>query len=306
VRLLPLLGLLLVIGSPALAQKCARGSLAAEVTYVRDGDTIEVGGLPIRLQGLAAPEGDEPGGDEATQAMQALVLGRELRCDLDGQRTYDRCVAISAARGQGTCTNNRSVRRGPLEELILDGLRHRLMAPELVEEFVRAFHQELNRKRRDEGAARVGKERELAETRRKLDKLIDALTEGYRAPGLQQRLDELEGRKAALERELIADPPPPIRLHPNIAQTYREKVERLHEVLADPGLREEATEILRGLIERVVIHPAGDSFQVELVGEIVRMVELGLEGKKAALPAEAACSVKVVAGAGFEPATFRL
>jgi hypothetical protein len=27
------------------------------------------------------------------------------------------------------------------------------------------------------------------------------------------------------------------------------------------------------------------------------MVELGLEGKKAALPAEAACSVKVVAGA---------
>jgi micrococcal nuclease len=73
VQFLLLLTLLLVIGQPALAQKCARGSLVAEVTHVRDGDTIEVGGLPIRLQGLAAPEGDEPGGEEATQAMQAAV-----------------------------------------------------------------------------------------------------------------------------------------------------------------------------------------------------------------------------------------
>jgi micrococcal nuclease len=56
--------------------------------------------LPIRLQGLAAPEGNEPGGDEATAAMKAMVLGRELRCDLDGQRTHDRCVGICYLAGQ--------------------------------------------------------------------------------------------------------------------------------------------------------------------------------------------------------------
>jgi site-specific DNA recombinase len=77
-------------------------------------------------------------------------------------------------------------------------------------------------------------------------------------------------------------------------------------VLTDPALRDEALGILRGLIERVVVHPGDDGPQIELVGEIVRMVELGLNDKKAALPKEAACSVKVVAGAGFEPATFRL
>ena len=57
--------------------------------------------------------------------------------------------------------------------------------------------------------------------------------------------------------------------------------------------------ILRGVIERVVIHPSEDGLQVEIVGEIVKMVELGLDAKQAALPAEAACSVKVVAGARF-------
>ncbi len=89
------------------------------------------------------------------------------------------------------------------------------MVPELVEEFVGAFHEEVNRKRRDETAARTGKERDVAEVRRKLDKLIDALAEGYRAPGLQQRLDDLDARKATLEQKLAATPPSPVRLHPN-------------------------------------------------------------------------------------------
>ena len=90
-----------------------------------------------------------------------------------------------------------------------------------------------------------------------------------------------------------------MRLHQDLAQVYRAKVERLHEALPDPALRDEALGILRGLIERVVIHPAKDGLQVEIVGEIVKMVELGLNAKQAALPKDAACSVKVVAGAGF-------
>jgi hypothetical protein len=56
----------------------------------------------------------------------------------------------------------------------------------------------------------------------------------------------------------------------------------------------------------VLLHPTEAGLQIELVGEIVRMVELGLDREPAALPTEAASSVKVVAGAGFEPATFRL
>jgi site-specific DNA recombinase len=91
-----------------------------------------------------------------------------------------------------------------------------------------------------------------------------------------------------------------------LAQVYRSRVERLQEALADPEIRDEAFEILRGLIEMWFVHPGDDRPQIELVGEIVRMIELGMDGKPAALPVEAACSVKVVAGAGFEPATFRL
>ena len=34
------------------------------------------------------------GGAEATEAIKALVLGKEVRCELTGKRTYDRCVAV--------------------------------------------------------------------------------------------------------------------------------------------------------------------------------------------------------------------
>jgi micrococcal nuclease len=99
-RAISLLGMAaLLAATPADSAKCPRGTLTGAVTYVRDGDTIVVGSMPIRLNGLAAPEGDEPGGARATRAMLELVEGREVRCELDGQRTYDRCVAVCYLEG---------------------------------------------------------------------------------------------------------------------------------------------------------------------------------------------------------------
>ena len=54
-------------------------------------------------------------------------------------------LCCSAARRKGTCKNHRGIRRGVLEQLILDALKHNLMQPELVAEFIRAFTVEWNR-----------------------------------------------------------------------------------------------------------------------------------------------------------------
>jgi hypothetical protein len=65
------------------------------------------------------------------------------------------------------------------------------------------------------------------------------------------------------------------------AEIYRRKVAALQTALADPKTQTEALEILRGLIERVVLHPADGGFEIELVGEIAAMVDLGALGKAA-------------------------
>jgi len=210
-------------------------------------------------------------------------------------------LTCAAAHRQGTCSNKRSLRRPVLEALILDGLKDRLMAPELVKEFIAEFHREVNRFSRDREVDLGLQRRELEEVNRKLAGLIEAIAEGLRAPGLQAKLDELESRKTALEAKLAAAPPPVPRLHPNLAELYRRKVADLQTALADPNTQTEALEILRGLIERVVLHPAENGFEIELIGEIAAMVDLGAQAKAAApkgsaVPEAYRRSVKVVAG----------
>lgn len=90
---------------------------------------------------------------------------------------------------------------------------------------------------------------------RKLDALIEAIADGFRSDGLQAKLAALESRKKALEQDLSGSPAPAPRFHPNLAGLYRRKVERLHEALTDPTVRDNALSSLRGLIEGVVMHP---------------------------------------------------
>lgn len=64
--------------------------------HVIDGDTLRIAGTTkVRLSGLAAPERNEPGGAAATQFMREKLTGRNVRCELSGESTYDRQV--------GTC-----------------------------------------------------------------------------------------------------------------------------------------------------------------------------------------------------------
>ena len=69
--------------------------LTGPVTHVRDGDTIEVGKIPIRLNGVSAPEMKERLGPQSKKFMRDLVNGKSVRCVLTGAKTYDRLV--------GTC-----------------------------------------------------------------------------------------------------------------------------------------------------------------------------------------------------------
>ncbi len=68
--------------------------------------------------------------------------------------------------------------------------------------------------------------------------------------------------------------------------------------------RTEAVEILRGLIDAINVRPTEAGTEIELVGDIVSMLKL--PGKESAGIEAHKSSVKVVAGVGFEPTTFRL
>jgi len=219
-------------------------------------------------------------------------------------------LACGAARRQGVCGNRRGIRREVLEAIILDALRSRLMRPDLVAEFAEAYQQEVNRQRAGADATRERMARELAQVERKLAGLIDAIANGLRSPALQETLDDLEQRRAELADRLTTTSASLPRLHPNLAEVYRRKVTELGALLRDPHSGAEALDILRSLVDRVTLTPADDHFEIELEGALAGMLALAHNGN--AGPGGVAVSdafrrsVKVVAGAGFEPATFRL
>ena len=140
--------------------------------------------------------------------------------------------ACSTARNKGTCSNLLTIRRDVLEVTVLDALRHRLMDPELFRVFVVEFTAEWNRLQPDVGAGMAAKRSELAEVRRRIEGLIRAIEEGLYEPSMKAWMIGLERRREALEAELATATEPKPRLHPGLAEVYRQKVATLHETLA--------------------------------------------------------------------------
>ena len=73
--------------------------LEGQVTHVRDGDTIEVNGIAIRLSALDCPERGTSEGESANEVAQNF-LWADATCELTGAKTYDRLVGYCIVGGQ--------------------------------------------------------------------------------------------------------------------------------------------------------------------------------------------------------------
>jgi site-specific DNA recombinase len=214
-------------------------------------------------------------------------------------------LACSSARRTGKCHNKRSIRRSQLEDAVLGVLRDNLLQPHLVEEFIAAYHAEINRKA-SEASAVIGQAQKRAlRLTKEIDALVDILADGRASDAVLNRLTDLEAEKAEIQQQIAAPAPTPIRLHPRLPAIYRAKVEKLSASLANPTIRDEAAEIIRSLIERVKVTPTtegmDEGMDIEVRGEIQKLLRFSDQKTQ-----QNQCSVKVVAGAGFEPTTFRL
>ena len=147
---------------------------------------------------------------------------------------------------------------------------------------------------------------ELDRVDREIRAIIEAVKAGLRTPSMKEELFALEARKQALATQASQAPTTAPRLHPRLAELYRERVERLHEELNRPELRAEAAEVLRGLIEEIRLIPENGRLEVELCGALAGILALAADSKKPAAEGRGGLQATLVAGTGFEPVTFRL
>jgi len=134
----------------------------------------------------------------------------------------------------------------------------------------------------------------LERVRRQIDRFVDAIAEGTPAAAVKGRLRELEARRLYLESQLSAAEAPAPRLHPNLAEVYREKVAQLAEALMKDDAAE-ARERVRALVEAIVLVPENGRLNIEVRGELAAILPL-TNGAKTGDAAILGQQVKMVAG----------
>jgi site-specific DNA recombinase len=188
----------------------------------------------------------------------------------------------SAARNKGKaiCTNMATIKQKVLEARVLDALAHHLMDPEAVAAFCEAYTAERNRLAQAATSSRTTVEKELVTTKRDHAKLVDAIIAGVPADQVKDKMIALDARRKELEAQLaqVDASPAPVRLHPKMSETYRERVAALIRGLAESEGMEEAREAIRGLIEKIVLTPRADGtgLTVDLHGALASLLLLAM------------------------------
>ncbi|MFY9836141.1 MAG: zinc ribbon domain-containing protein [Xanthobacteraceae bacterium] len=202
----------------------------------------------------------------------------------------------AAHRSKGTCTNDLLIGRQKLEDRVLSGLKERLMAPDLVASFIEAFNNEMRNLAISAERESLVVKRTFADIERKLAAIVRAIEDGGYNASLKARLTVLEQEKAQVEMRLRTSKPAPVlRLHTKLPELYRSKIDCLAEALNAPDTVTEAAEIMRGLIDRIVLTPEGDFLRAELHGDLAVLARFAQEGRVEST-GDSALRLSVVAG----------
>jgi site-specific DNA recombinase len=215
-------------------------------------------------------------------------------------------LSCFGARDRGTCSNRLTIRRDEVEARVLHALQEKLLRQDLFEEFCDEFTKEMNRLRMEHRSGLISAQRELEKVQVEIRKIIEAIKQGFAGQELKDEMAVLQRRKEDLAARLEgADELPPL-LHPNMANVYRQEVAQLAEALGDQERRTEAADALRSLIDEIVLTPDGGTLQIELKGNLAAMLGAAQKARRSPETGDLLLQVSLVAGAGFEPATFGL
>jgi DNA invertase Pin-like site-specific DNA recombinase len=250
--------------------------------------------------------GDDNGKNRLNEAHRPrFLLSGLLRCACCGGSYAiigrDR-YACSTRRQKGTCDNRLTITRQEIEARVLEGLKERLLAPDLVAVFVSAFRDETKRQRDALKGERANCERKAAELDRKIASIFRAIEDGLYEPAMKARLAQLKEEREKLKTESRSFDPAAldVLMHPQFAEGYRRRIERLERLL-EGSEQDEAREIVRSMIERVVPTPRPDGgLDATLFGALAALLSVSAEvsgDKKPPAAWPSGGQLSVVAGA---------
>ena len=220
----------------------------------------------------------------------------------------------SAYRQTGTCANRATIKDDLLQARIWDAIRHNLLHPDVIAAYLDEFRQAWAGERRKRIAARARFDRQLREIDLQEERIADAIMAGIGPASLKARADKLAQQRSELAAQMVTLPDvEPMVAHPAMIEDYRRQIGDLSNIAADDrAAAEQARPLLQQLIEFVAVHPRKDGKRgadLVLHGDLANLMGMANPAQSTPAPEgeDAGKSMlKLVAGVGFEPTTFRL
>jgi site-specific DNA recombinase len=205
-------------------------------------------------------------------------------------------LSCSAAR-KAACSDRTDISRLVFEEAVLQAIKIRVATSGLTNELVQSFRVSAKRQRRHVALQKRAIEQELRTIRWELANLIKFIDMGLREHGREQRAAELARRHKQLEArldELLRASTS--ESQPNVAEVYRKTVRSLRAVFKRQATSQDMFEILRSVIDAMVVRQREGVLEVELIGDVADV--LGVLDAAAQLEAPPRPrSVKILTGA---------
>ena len=176
----------------------------------------------------------------------------------------------------GRCKNGKSIRRHVLENHVLDILLEKMLEPERVKRFTEACrsHAERIRKRNDEKETLA--RRELQKIEKNLASYMNAIEQGIDAASIKSKIMDLEKQKKTLLAAL--QPRHPLFVPDDkLIDRYRDILKEFAENLDDETIRQRAMNILRPLVDKIVLHPMKGGLRAEIYGTLENLLSVGTD-----------------------------
>ena len=262
-------------------------------------------------------EPHDPNRLSASQSLRRrkFLLSGLLRCGIcggsltvagsgDAKRYY---CANAKEKGKSVCRGMPGLPVRQAEDHVIDQLRDHLMNDAAYASFKASFLRKWNADKHNAEDVQRVKDKSIARLEKERAGLLSAIKRGFAEDELLKELEQVgkDLERAKLERE--AARPIEVPLPDNLPDQYRAYVDDLVMTLNDEGIVSRASDLLHDMIDHVVVRydEAAKAFDVERDGNIVKMLIASNPAGGGAY-ARMGSSIKLVAGAGFEPAAFRL
>ena len=231
-----------------------------------------------------------------------------------------RHYGCSNVRSKGTCSNGLKVKRVDLERLVGDAIRHRWMNEDAMARLRAEVIEERERLLGSSEETRVTLTAAIKQKQAQVNRVVNAITDAGHNPALITKLKQLEAEEVGLETKLRAletvEPPAPLDITEEVDAMIRAAAQQIEQAISRPVHPDapKLREMVRGMIERITIsrHESG-AIEVGVRGAFAGVMRAAglverhaLKTTKAPDAFASGASLSVVAGAGFEPAAFRL